>query len=186
MGIALRHGLRVMGPIRSLRTLARVNQVGGFDCMSCAWPDPDHRHTAEFCENGAKAVAEEADTARVDARFFREHSLADLESRDDYWLGKQGRLTRPMLKEVGDTHYRPIEWDAALARVAEPLRSLDSPDRAVFYTSGRASNEAAYSYQLLWSWRRIASASAALAAESPGPCGPARQQTQRSRVIARP
>ena len=148
VAVAMRHGLREMGVTRSVRTLLRINQPDGFDCMSCAWPDPTHRHHAEFCENGAKAVAEEADTARVDAAFFRRHSLADLEGRDDYWLGKQGRLTRPMIKAAGDTHYRPIDWDDAFTVIATQLNSLADPNEAVFYTSGRASNEAAYAYQL--------------------------------------
>lgn len=149
VNVAMKHALRAMGPLRTARTLLRVNQVDGFDCMSCAWPDPTGRHHAEFCENGAKAVAEEADLARVDAAFFRRHGLADLEPRDDYWLGKRGRLTRPMVRRPGEGHYRPIGWDEALDLIAEHLGALDSPDEAIFYTSGRASNEAAYCYQLL-------------------------------------
>jgi molybdopterin-dependent oxidoreductase alpha subunit len=150
VAVSVRRALTQMGPVRSARTLLRLNQADGFDCMSCAWPDPDpsHRHTAEFCENGAKAVAEEADTARVDAGFFARHSVAELEQRTDYWLGKQGRITEPMVLRAGGTHYEPIGWDDAFALVGDRLRALDDPDQAVFYTSGRASNEAAFSYQL--------------------------------------
>jgi molybdopterin-dependent oxidoreductase alpha subunit len=148
--VAMKRALTQMGPTRTARTLLKLNQVDGFDCMSCAWPDPDpdHRHTAEFCENGAKAVAEEATKARVDPGFFASHSLEELEQRTDYWLGKQGRITEPMVLREGATHYTPISWDDAFALVGERLRGLDSPDEAIFYTSGRASNESAFTYQL--------------------------------------
>jgi molybdopterin-dependent oxidoreductase alpha subunit len=150
VAVSMKRALEQMGPSRTARTLLRLNQADGFDCMSCAWPDPDpdHRHTAEFCENGAKAVAEEATKARVGAAFFAQHSLADLEERTDYWLGKQGRIVGPMVLRPGGTHYEPISWDDAFALVGERLRGLDHPDQAVFYTSGRASNEAAFAYQL--------------------------------------
>jgi molybdopterin-dependent oxidoreductase alpha subunit len=138
-----------MGVARSARTLLTVNQKDGFDCPGCAWPEEDKRKHLEFCENGAKAVAEEATLRRVGPAFFAQHSIADLEGRDEYWLGQQGRLTTPMYKDVGQDHYEPIEWDAALAMVADGLRGLDDPDEAVFYTSGRTSNEAAFLYQLL-------------------------------------
>ena len=138
-----------MGVARSAQTLLTVNQKDGFDCPGCAWPEEDKRKHLEFCENGAKAVAEEATLRRVGPAFFAEHSIEDLEGRDEYWLGQQGRLTTPMLKEAGASHYEPIEWDAALALVAGALRGLDDPDEAVFYTSGRTSNEAAFLYQLL-------------------------------------
>ncbi len=142
--------VRSMGVLRTGRALASLNQADGFDCMGCAWPDPDPevRSVAEFCENGAKAVANEATTARIDRTFFAQHSLADLETRDEYWLGQQGRLTEPMVRVDGDTHYRPITWEGAFLLVAEHLNGLGSPDEAVFYTSGRASNEAAFTYQL--------------------------------------
>jgi molybdopterin-dependent oxidoreductase alpha subunit len=148
--VAVRRSLEEMGPVRTARTLLRVNQADGFDCMSCAWPDPDpeHRHRAEFCENGAKAVAEEATKARVTPDFFRRHSIGDLQQRTDHWLGKQGRLTHPMVRWPGSDHYEQIGWDQAYELVGQHLRGLDSPDRAVFYTSGRASNEAAFAYQL--------------------------------------
>jgi molybdopterin-dependent oxidoreductase alpha subunit len=138
-----------MGVKRSVQTLLRVNQKDGFDCPGCAWPEEDKRHIAEFCENGAKAVAEEATLRRVGPEFFAAHSLDELRGHDDWWLGQQGRLTHPMVLEAGDSHYRPISWDDALALVADELRSLDDPDEAVFYTSGRTSNEAAFLYQLL-------------------------------------
>jgi len=148
--VAMRRSLGEMGPVRTARTLLEVNQADGFDCMSCAWPDPDpeHRHRAEFCENGAKAVAEEATKARVTPDFFRQHSIGDLQQRTDHWLGKQGRLTHPMVRWPGSDHYEPIGWDEAYGLVGEHLRDLDSPDQAIFYTSGRASNEAAFVYQL--------------------------------------
>jgi len=138
-----------MGVARSARTLLTVNQKDGFDCPGCAWPEEDRRKHLEFCENGAKAVAEEATLRRVGPEFFAAHSIADLAERDEYWLGQQGRLTTPMLLEEGATHYRPIGWDDALGLVADAIRGLEDPDRAVFYTSGRTSNEAAFLYQLL-------------------------------------
>jgi molybdopterin-dependent oxidoreductase alpha subunit len=145
---ALKMSLDQMGPVRSAHTLLSVNQKGGFDCMGCAWPEGEHRHTAEFCENGAKAVAHEATRLRVRSDFFEEHSIADLSSHDDYFLEQQGRLTQPMLLDEGDDHYRPISWDEAFRIIGDELRSMDSPDEAVFYTSGRTSNEAAFLYQL--------------------------------------
>ncbi|MCK1796434.1 FdhF/YdeP family oxidoreductase [Streptomyces sp. XM4193] len=148
VGHALRIGEQQMGVRRTALTLLRVNQKDGFDCPGCAWPEDDKRHTAEFCENGAKAVAEEATTRRVTDGFFAEHSVADLAERSGYWLGQQGRLTSPMLLAEGADHYEPIGWDRALRLIADELRALDSPDEAVFYTSGRTSNEAAFLYQL--------------------------------------
>lgn len=137
-----------MGVIHGTRALLRVNQKDGFDCQSCAWPNPEERHVAEFCENGAKAVAEEATTHRVTAGFFREHAVSDLAKQTDHWLGKQGRLTEPMILNEASDHYEPISWDEAFGTIAEELRALDSPDQALFYTSGRTSNEAAFLYQL--------------------------------------
>lgn len=135
-----------MGAVRTARTLARLNQREGFDCPGCAWPEtPGHRKHAEFCENGAKAVAEEATTRRVCPEFFAAHPVSELLDHTDYWLGQQGRLTHPMVLRPGSTHYEPIEWDAAFALIADELRALDTPDAAAFYTSGRTSNEAAFS-----------------------------------------
>ncbi|MER7609081.1 FdhF/YdeP family oxidoreductase [Nocardioides sp. NPDC127503] len=145
---SMEYALREMGPKRSLQTLLKVNQVGGFDCPSCAWPDPDHRKAAEFCENGAKAVAWEATRKRVDRDFFAANSVASLNERDDHWLESQGRLTEPMYVAPGETHYSPITWSDAISLIADRMRAAD-PDRSVFYTSGRASNEAAFVYQLL-------------------------------------
>ena len=150
---AVLHALQIsndqMGVERSIRSLLRVNQKDGFDCPGCAWPEEDKRHIAEFCENGAKAVAEEATIRRVGPEFFAQHSLAELEAHDDWWLGQQGRLTHPMILDEGATHYRPLSWDDALREIATALRRLDDPDEAIFYTSGRTSNEAAFLYQLL-------------------------------------
>ncbi|MDQ1130786.1 FdhF/YdeP family oxidoreductase [Microbacterium sp. SORGH_AS_0888] len=137
------------GVVRSARALLRVNQKDGFDCPGCAWPETDHRHVAEFCENGAKAVAEETTLRTVGPEFFASHSLDELRTHDDWWLGQQGRLTQPMILDEGATHYRPASWDEALGEIADTLRGLDDPDQAIFYTSGRASNESAFLYQLL-------------------------------------
>ncbi|MEU1998452.1 FdhF/YdeP family oxidoreductase [Nocardia gamkensis] len=150
VAVALKRSVEEMGVIRTARTLARVNQVHGFDCPGCAWPEPNgHRRPAEFCENGAKAVAEEATLRTVTPEFFATHSLAELSEKSGYWLGQQGRLTHPMVLRPGDTHYSPIAWDEAYRLIADTLRGLDSPDEAVFYTSGRTSNETAFLYQLL-------------------------------------
>ncbi|MGA8847089.1 MAG: FdhF/YdeP family oxidoreductase [Nocardioides sp.] len=150
VAVSMKRSIEHMGFKRTAQTLLRLNQAEGFDCMSCAWPDPDpgHRHAAEFCENGAKAVAEEATTDRATPEFFAKHSIADLDSRSEYWLGQQGRITHPMVKRPGGTHYESIEWAEALDLIGAELRSLASPDEATFYTSGRASNEAAFAYQL--------------------------------------
>ncbi|WP_455359496.1 FdhF/YdeP family oxidoreductase [Streptomyces sp. SYSU K21746] len=145
---SLRHAHAQMGTRRSLLTLLQVNQEKGFDCPGCAWPEPEHRHRAEFCENGAKAVAEEATLRRVTPEFFATHTLEELACRSDYWLGQQGRLTHPMYRPAGSDRYREISWEDAFAVVARELAALDSPDQAAFYTSGRASNEAAFVYQL--------------------------------------
>ncbi|MDX1511016.1 MAG: FdhF/YdeP family oxidoreductase [Nitriliruptorales bacterium] len=136
-----------VGAWRGLRLLNDLNQRKGFDCPGCAWPEPHHTSAAEFCENGAKAVAEEATRERVDSKFFARHSIEALRLRDDHWLGRQGRLTQPMHRLPGATHYEPIEWDDAFAIIAQHLRATE-PNRAVFYTSGRTSNEAAFLYQL--------------------------------------
>jgi molybdopterin-dependent oxidoreductase alpha subunit len=146
--VALERSVKQMGVRRATQVLLQLNQKDGFDCMSCAWPDPEHRHSAEFCENGAKAVAEEATRKRATPEFFARHSIADLNDRDEYWLGQQGRITHPMIKRRGGTHYEPIGWDEAFTVVAQHLNALTTPDAALFYTSGRASNEAAFVYQL--------------------------------------
>jgi molybdopterin-dependent oxidoreductase alpha subunit len=145
---SLQHGLVEAGPLRTARTLAKLNQKDGFDCMSCAWPDPPKRKVAEFCENGAKAVAWEADRKRVESSFWAENSVTELAERTEYWLGQQGRLTEPVYKAADSDHYRPISWSEAFDIVARELQALDDPDEAIFYTSGRTSNEAAFAYQL--------------------------------------
>lgn len=134
---------------RGARTLLEMNQVQGFDCPGCAWPDPPkERSFAEFCENGAKALAEEATARRIGGEFFARHSIAELSRRSDYWLSQQGRLIEPLYLAADAEHYRPISWGRAFALIANHLGSLDSPNAAAFYTSGRASNEAAFLYQL--------------------------------------
>ncbi len=148
IGHTLRMAHQQMGVKRTALTLLSVNQKDGFDCPGCAWPEPEHRHKAEFCENGAKAVAEEATLRRVTPEFFAAHPVSDLARRSGYWLGQQGRLTHPMYLPEGADHYEPVSWERAFDIVAEELTALSSPDEAVFYTSGRTSNEAAFLYQL--------------------------------------
>lgn len=136
------------GAVQGGKALWHLNQKGGFDCPSCAWPDPDdERSRFEFCENGAKAVASETTRKRADPAFFTQHSVAELSQRTDYELNEAGRLTEPMLLEPGATHYRPVNWEKAFSLIADALNE-SQPDQAVFYTSGRASNEAAFLYQL--------------------------------------
>ncbi|MEO8906124.1 MAG: FdhF/YdeP family oxidoreductase [Polyangiaceae bacterium] len=145
----VRRGAREMGISRSFRTLLKVNQTDGFDCPSCAWPDPDSkRKAAEFCENGAKAVASEATLARITPEFFAQHSIPDLLKQSDRWLEQQGRITQPMWRRAGADHYEPISWEAAFELTAQHLNALGSAHEAAFYTSGRASNEAAFLYGL--------------------------------------
>ncbi|AZZ83731.1 FdhF/YdeP family oxidoreductase [Gordonia alkanivorans] len=150
VAVALKRGLEQMGPVRTAQTLVKLNQRDGFDCPGCAWPEtPGHRKHAEFCENGAKAVAEEATKRSVTPEFFAAHSVEDLATRSGYWLSQQGRLAHPMYLAPGDTHYRPVSWDDANRIIADEFAAMASPDEAVFYTSGRTSNEAAFVYQLL-------------------------------------
>lgn len=136
--------------IRGTKALFKMNQVGGFDCPSCAWPDPDDERSplGEYCENGAKALAEEATTKRVTPEFFKNNSVYDLSQLSDYEIGKMGRLTDPMYLRPGGTHYEPISWEGAFQKIAEQLNALESPHQAAFYTSGRTSNEASFVYQL--------------------------------------
>ncbi|MGB0436603.1 MAG: FdhF/YdeP family oxidoreductase [Mycobacterium sp.] len=148
--VSLQRSFESMGALRTIAALTKLNQRHGFDCPGCAWPE-EHggRKVAEFCENGAKAVAEEATKRVVTPEFFARHTIAELQARPEFWLSQQGRLTEPMVLRPGDDHYRPIAWDDAFALIADELRALDSPNQAVFYTSGRTSNEAAFLYQLL-------------------------------------
>lgn len=146
--VTTKKALQETGLIRGLRVLTTVNQKGGFDCSSCAWPDPDdHRSVTEFCENGAKAVVDEATTKKVGPEFFHQWSLPALSRQSDRWLNAQGRLTHPMVLRDGATRYEPIRWDDAFALIARHLNAIE-PDQAAFYTSGRTSNEAAFLYQL--------------------------------------
>ena len=138
-----------MGLVRGARTMLKVNQVGGVDCPGCAWPEPDQKRSHfEFCENGAKHVADEATSKRVTPEFFQKWSVAELAEQSDQWLNAQGRLTHPMLLNRDASHYEPVSWDDAFELLAAELNSLNYPDQAIFYTSGRTSNEAAFLYQL--------------------------------------
>lgn len=150
VGVAVRHVFSEMDPVRGVKALFKLNQKGGFDCPSCAWPDPDDERSpiGEYCENGAKAVAEEATTKRLNADFFAKNSVADLSQLNDYEIGKKGRIAEPMYLAEGGTHYQPISWDNAFEKIAKHLNQLQSANEAVFYTSGRTSNEAAFLYQL--------------------------------------
>ncbi len=144
-----RVALPKMGLRKSLRTFLAVNQKDGFDCQSCAWPSPDgKRHRFEFCENGAKAMADEGMHRTIGARFFADWSIDALAAQSDHWLNAQGRLAEPLLRREGCANYEPITWEAAFDLIGRELRALDSPNGAAFYTSGRASNEAAFLYQL--------------------------------------
>lgn len=138
------------GPVRGLKALLYMNQKGGFDCSSCAWPDPDDERSsvAEYCENGAKALAEEATTKKLTAEFFAKNSVTDLAKLNDFEIGKKGRIAQPVYLPKGGTHYQSISWDDAFKKIADHLNNLDSPNEAAFYTSGRTSNEAAFIYQL--------------------------------------
>ena len=146
----MKYGIRNMGVINSITKLSKVNDFHGFDCPGCAWPDPDsHRSFAEFCENGAKAVSDEATKSRADSDFWSKWSVSELSQKSDYWLNSQGRLTEPMILNPDSKHYQPISWNEAFDIIADNLQLLDNPDEAIFYTSGRTSNEAAFLWQLL-------------------------------------
>ncbi|MCB5906199.1 FdhF/YdeP family oxidoreductase [Streptomyces pinistramenti] len=147
---ALEYSLGQTSVRRTALTLLNINQAKGIDCPGCAWPEPapGKRHMNEYCENGAKHINDEATSRRVTADFFREHSIAELDGKSDYWLNQQGRLTEPMVKRPGATHYEPIGWDEAFGLLARELKALASPDEALFYVSGRLNNEAAFLLQL--------------------------------------
>jgi molybdopterin-dependent oxidoreductase alpha subunit len=134
--------------LKGSKSLLSMNQPDGFDCPGCAWPDPKHTSSFEFCENGAKALAFEATNRRVTADFFATHTVRELEQHSDYWLEEQGRLTEPMCYDAASDRYVPIRWDEAFALIGRELRALETADQAEFYTSGRTSNEAAFLYQL--------------------------------------
>ena len=146
----MKYGLTNMGVINSITKLSKVNDFHGFDCPGCAWPDPDdHRSFAEFCENGAKAVSDEATNSRVDSNFWSKWSISELSQKSDFWLNSQGRLTEPMIIRQDSNYYQPISWEDAFDVIADNIVSLENPDEAIFYTSGRTSNEAAFLWQLL-------------------------------------
>ncbi|MFS4493210.1 FdhF/YdeP family oxidoreductase [Maribacter sp. 2308TA10-17] len=144
---ALRHSFKEMGVVRSMKALLDMNQQDGFSCPSCAWPDPEKpSKVAEYCENGAKALADEATTSHIGAEFFAKHSVEELSQLTDYELNKFGRIIEPMVLKEGSIHYEPISWQESYDLISEELKKLDSPDEAIFYTSGRSSNEAAFLY----------------------------------------
>jgi molybdopterin-dependent oxidoreductase alpha subunit len=146
---AIRHGFKEMGIVRSMKTLLEMNQEDGFDCPSCAWPNPENPSSiAEYCENGAKALADEATTNHIGGAFFEHNSVEALSELSDYQLNKLGRLTEPLVLRPGSVHYEPISWQKAYELIAMELGSLESPNEAIFYTSGRSSNEAAFLYGL--------------------------------------
>ena len=147
---ALEFSLEQTSPRRTAINLLNINQANGIDCPGCAWPEPEpgKRHMNEYCENGAKHINDEATTRRITREFFHEHSISELAAKSDMWLNDQGRLTEPMVKRPASDHYEPISWADAFDLLAAELRGLDSPDEALFYTSGRLSNEAAFLLQL--------------------------------------
>jgi molybdopterin-dependent oxidoreductase alpha subunit len=147
---SVKHVFGAMPVVRGLKSLLNLNQKGGIDCPSCAWPDPDgHRsELGEYCENGAKAIADEATTRKATPVFFQRYSVAEMVAKSDYWLGQQGRLTHPMVIKEGQTHYEKISWEDAFGLISSELKELNNPNEAIFYTSGRSSNEAAFLYQL--------------------------------------
>ena len=142
------HGIKKMGITKTIKTLTTVNQPEGFDCPGCAWPDPEHSTAFEFCENGAKAVADEAMKANVNPSFFAKHSVQELSLKSDYWLNNQGRISHPMVLKSGSDYYEEISWESAFELISETISISGDPNRSVFYTSGRTSNEAAFLYQL--------------------------------------
>ena len=142
------HGLKKMGLTKTIKTLTTVNQPEGFDCPGCAWPDPEHSTSFEFCENGAKAVADEAMKAAVNPEFFKKYTVQELSQKSDYWLNKQGRIEHPMVLKPGSNNYEKISWDNAFELISNTISDSKDPNRSVFYTSGRTSNEAAFLYQL--------------------------------------
>jgi molybdopterin-dependent oxidoreductase alpha subunit len=147
---SIHHAFVWMRPTDAVKTMFSINQKGGFDCPGCAWPDPDDDRSAlgEYCENGLKAIAEEATKFTIGAGFFAQNSVSDIAKWSDYEIGKKGRLTEPMYLPEGATHYQSISWKTAFGLIAQELNLLNSPNEAAFYTSGRTSNEAAFMYQL--------------------------------------
>ena len=142
------HGVTRMGITKTIKTLTTVNQSEGFDCPGCAWPDPEHSTMFEFCENGAKAVADESMKAKVTPDFFSKNSIQFLSEQSDFWLNKQGRISHPVILREGMNHYESISWDDAIGLISDNIRSSSDANKSIFYTSGRTSNEAAFMYQL--------------------------------------
>ena len=147
---SMKHLRKYVSPGQAMKAMFKVNQKGGFDCPGCAWPDPDDDRSklGEYCENGMKAIAEEAQKKTIGAKFFQKNSVYDLSLKSDFELGKMGRLSEPMILKAGSSHYQKISWSDAFRTIAKELNALSSPDEAIFYTSGRTSNEAAFMYQL--------------------------------------
>ncbi|NDA94514.1 MAG: CbbBc protein, partial [Betaproteobacteria bacterium] len=143
------HFLKRESFLKGNKTLFRMNQPRGFDCPGCAWPDPADASVTEFCENGVKALTYETTSKRATPELFARHTVTEMQGWDDFTLENTGRLTHPMAYDPETDRYEPIGWDEAFTRIAGHLRTLSSPDEAVFYTSGRTSNEAAFLYQLL-------------------------------------
>ena len=148
---SLEHLQNEMGLKRGFEAINQMNKKGGFDCPGCAWPDPDDKRSVlgEYCENGAKALAEEATLSRVDVDFFKENSISEMRSWSDFEIGKSGRLTTPMIVREGQDHYEEISWEEVFQIIGKQLQALQDPNEAIFYTSGRSSNEAAYLYGLM-------------------------------------
>ncbi len=148
---SLAHIQKETGLAKGIKLLANINQTDGFDCPGCAWPDPDDKRAflAEYCENGAKAIAEEATNKRVTPMFFTNYSVEELSKLSDYEIGKKGRITHPVIKRENSSYYQEISWEEAYNEIAKELHQLEHPNEAIFYTSGRTSNEAAYLYQLM-------------------------------------
>ena len=145
-----KHSIPNMGVLRSVTTLSKVNKYSGFDCPGCAWPDPDHKRSfAEFCENGAKSIADEATKKRADSKFWSKWKLSELSKKSDQWLNSRGRITSPLIIKEGSERYEEISWQDAYGLIGRKLSSIEGPDEAIFYTSGRTSNEAAFLWQLL-------------------------------------
>jgi molybdopterin-dependent oxidoreductase alpha subunit len=145
---SMKHLMQEKAVVTGGQALLRMNQVGGFDCPGCAWPEPENRSAFEFCENGVKAIAAESTTKKVDPAFFARHTVAELAQREGYWLEQQGRITQPMRYDAASDRYVPCTYAEAFAGIAARLKSLSHPDEAIFYTSGRTSNEAAFMWQL--------------------------------------
>ncbi|GHE98007.1 FdhF/YdeP family oxidoreductase [Thalassotalea profundi] len=143
----IKHIIDSQQPKTNIKNLLKANKDKGFDCPGCAWGD-QKEGLLQFCENGAKAIAWESTTKKADTQFFKKHSVSYLKKQSDYWLEYQGRLTEPLRYNSATDHYEEIDWQDAFKLIAHYLTQLSSPDQAEFYTSGRASNEAAFIYQL--------------------------------------